>query len=68
MLRTLREKEPGAAVAELLASPTAQNLFQKMNEQTEQDENTVFVKCPHCGQLSEIELRASNPNPEGDTP
>lgn len=55
-LQKLRDSEPNQAVTEILASPTAQNLLKQMNEQTAAEQNAAFVKCPHCGRLSEVEL------------
>lgn len=59
-LKVLREKEPAAAAAEILGSPTAMKIFESVKERIKQageDDTSAFIKCPHCGQLSEHELQ-----------
>lgn len=59
-LKVLREKEPLAAAAEILGSPTAMKIFESVKEriiQAGESDNSAFIKCPHCGQLSEHELQ-----------
>lgn len=59
-LSVLRDKEPSVAAAEILGSPTAMKIFEAVKQHQAEgghDENLAFIKCPHCGQLSEHELQ-----------
>lgn len=55
-LNILRSSEPEQAVTEILSSPTAKELLEKVANLKNPDEGACFIKCPHCERLSEISL------------
>lgn len=49
LLQQLRTASPNSKGLEILGSPAAAKIYQKMREQTEGDNAVVFCKCPDCG-------------------
>lgn len=50
--KILRDAEPGTKVAQLLASPSANEILQsatkRLNKATDEKESGLFCRCPNC--------------------
>jgi hypothetical protein len=57
LLIQLRDVAPGEATLNLLGSPAAGKLYARMREAANQEDSTIFCKCPACGFVFEDELK-----------
>lgn len=56
LLQQLRDKEPSVAIVDILSSPTAKDIFAKLQADVDESRSSVFIRCPHCLSRFETEL------------
>lgn len=57
LLTALRDAAPNAKGLEILATPEAGKLYEKLQRETEEVNRTIFCQCPNCDFKYEDEIR-----------